>query len=113
MPRKNKPSQPSYLLPVQLNVTVPYAYREYLQQVAKDKNTSLAELVRLALRAKYPHSLSFPKREDIDVVPDPATVPEPKPADDERPPWYTSKGEDPPNARFDDDPPDRDHLEWT
>lgn len=54
------PPRPSYLLPVQLNVSVPYAYREHLQQVAKRRNISLAECVRLALREVHPHPLSFP-----------------------------------------------------
>lgn len=93
MPRA-KPSHPSYLLPVQLNVTVPYSYREHLQKLAQRRHTSLAELVRLALREAYPHSLSFPERAAIEPEPDPTTTPAPKPDDDDRPAWMEAQDDE-------------------
>ena len=43
------------LLPVQLNVPVPWEYREHLIRVAQERQISLAQLVREALMTVLPY----------------------------------------------------------
>lgn len=42
-------------LPVQLNVPVPWEYREHLIRVAQDRQISLAQLVRDSLMTVLPY----------------------------------------------------------
>jgi len=44
--RQKDPTQ----VPVQLNISVPWQFREDLIAIAKERNTSLAELVREAIK---------------------------------------------------------------
>lgn len=41
-------------LPVQLNLTVPFEYREHLSRVAATRGTSVASLIRDLLLERYP-----------------------------------------------------------
>lgn len=41
-------------LPVQLNVTVPFRYREHLRKQAKSRRKSMTYVVREALYEKHP-----------------------------------------------------------
>lgn len=41
-------------VPVQLNITVPFEFREHLHKLAEERHTSLTQMCREALMTMYP-----------------------------------------------------------